>query len=95
MQITQSVLRNAPCAYIMRSTQIFEVTEMKSPLRQARESRGLTLKDVANGVSMDPGNLSRVERGEQVPSKEVVEALARFFGNSVTELQIIYPERFQ
>lgn len=68
---------------------------MKSPLRQARESRGLTLKDVANGVSMDPGNLSRVERGEQVPSKEVVEALARFFGNSVTELQIIYPERFQ
>ena len=79
----------------MRSTQIFEVTEMKSPLRQARESRGLTLKDVANGVSMDPGNLSRVERGEQVPSKEVVEALAKFFGNSVTELQIIYPERFQ
>lgn len=68
---------------------------MKTPLRQARESRGLTLKEVANGVAMDPGNLSRVERGEQVPSKEIVEALAKFFDNNVTELEIIYPERFQ
>jgi ribosome-binding protein aMBF1 (putative translation factor) len=95
MQITQSVLRNACSAYMMRITHINKANPMKSPLRQAREKRGLTLKDVASGVSMDPGNLSRVERGEQVPSKDIVEALARFFDNSVTELEIIYPERFQ
>lgn len=67
---------------------------MKSPLRLARERRGLTLKQVADAVAMDPGNLSRVERGEQMPSKELVAALVKFFGNLVTELQIIYPERF-
>lgn len=67
---------------------------MKSPLRLARERRGLTLKQVADAVSMDPGNLSRVERGDQMPSKELVAALVKFFGNLVTELQIIFPERF-
>lgn len=67
---------------------------MKSPLRLARERRRLTLKQVADAVAMDPGNLSRVERGEQVPSKELLAALVKFFGNLVTELQIIYPERF-
>src|SRR4051794_9335514 len=67
---------------------------MKSPLRLARERRGLTLKQVADAVSMDPGNLSRVERGEQMPAKELVAALVKFFDNLVTELQIIFPERF-
>ncbi|HCE07018.1 MAG TPA: XRE family transcriptional regulator [Oxalobacteraceae bacterium] len=67
---------------------------MKSPLRQARERRGLTLKAVADHVSMDQGNLSRVERGEQTPSKELVASLCKFFGHEVTEMQIIYPERY-
>jgi transcriptional regulator with XRE-family HTH domain len=67
---------------------------MKSPLRQARERRGLTLKAVADHVAMDQGNLSRVERGEQTPSKELAESLCKFFGHEVTEMQIIYPERY-
>lgn len=67
---------------------------MKSPLRLARERRGLTLKQVADAVAMDPGNLSRVERGEQMPSKDAVAALVKFFGNLVTEMQVIYPEKF-
>ncbi len=67
---------------------------MKSPLRRAREQRGLTLKEVADRVAVDPGNLSRVERGEQTPSKETIDALCKYFGNTITEIQIIYPERF-
>lgn len=67
---------------------------MKSPLRQARERRGLTLKEVADHVAVDQGNLSRIERGEQTPSKDLVESLSKFFGHEVTELQIIYPERY-
>lgn len=67
---------------------------MKSPLRAERERRGLTLKAVAHAVSMDQGNLSRVERGEQVPSKELIEALFKYFDGAVTELEIIFPERF-
>lgn len=63
-----------------------------SPLRQARRQRELTLQAVADAVGTDTGNLSRVERGLQIPSKDLAERLAKFFG--ITELQIIYPERF-
>lgn len=67
---------------------------MISPLRQARENRSLTIQQVATAVGIDSGNLSRIERGRQVPSKELTEKLAKFFNNEVTETQIIYPERF-
>lgn len=67
---------------------------MKSPLRRARERRGLTLKEVADQVAIDQGNLSRIERGEQTPAKNLAEALCKFFGHEVTEMQIIYPERY-
>ena len=67
---------------------------MISPLRQARENRSLTIQQVATAVGIDSGNLSRIERGLQVPSKELTEKLAKYFGGEITELQIIYPERF-
>lgn len=66
---------------------------MTSPLKQARLARGLTLEQVASGVGIDTGNLSRIERGLQVPSKELAEALVKYFDNEVNETQIIYPER--
>jgi transcriptional regulator with XRE-family HTH domain len=67
---------------------------MNSPLKQARLKRELTLQQVANEVGIDTGNLSRIERGHQIPSKELAEKLVKFFDNEVTETQIIYPERF-
>lgn len=67
---------------------------MNSPLKQARLKRELTLQQVANEVGIDTGNLSRIERGLQIPSKELAEKLVKFFDNKVTETQIIYPERF-
>ena len=67
---------------------------MTTPLRQARERRNLTIQQVAAAVGIDSGNLSRIERGLQVPSKELTEKLAKYFGGEITELQIIYPERF-
>ena len=66
---------------------------MTTPLRQAREQRNLTIQQVAAAVGIDSGNLSRIERGLQVPTKDLTEKLARFFDNEVTETQIIYPER--
>lgn len=66
---------------------------MTSPLKQARLARGLTLEQVASGVGIDTGNLSRIERGLQVPSKELAEAPVKYFDNEVNETQIIYPER--
>jgi transcriptional regulator with XRE-family HTH domain len=67
---------------------------MISPLRAVREKCGLNLKTVADAVSTDPGNLSRVERGEQTPSKELAEALCKYFDHALTEIEIFYPERY-
>ncbi len=67
---------------------------MTTPLRQAREQRNLTIQQVAAAVGIDSGNLSRIERGIQVPSKDMTEKLAQYFNGEVTETQIIYPERF-
>ncbi|MBO1013476.1 helix-turn-helix transcriptional regulator [Achromobacter sp. SD115] len=67
---------------------------MTTPLRMAREKRGLTIQQVATSVDIDPGNLSRIERGKQVPSKDLAEKLSQVYGGEVTETQIIYPERF-
>jgi transcriptional regulator with XRE-family HTH domain len=68
--------------------------QLDSPLKQARLKRKLTLQKVSNDVGTDTGNLSRIERGIQVPSKELAEALVKYFDNEINETQIIYPERF-
>lgn len=67
---------------------------MISLLKKARLSREQTLQFVADAVGIDTGNLSRIERGLQVPSKELAEKLVKHFDNEVTETQIIYPDRF-
>lgn len=67
---------------------------MSTPLRLARERRDLTIQQVADAVDIDPGNLSRIERGTQVPSKDLAEKLAKYFDGEINEIQIIYPERF-
>ncbi len=48
-----------------------------SPLRTVREAQGLGLRETARRASLDPGQLSRVERGLQGLS---VDSLARLAG---------------
>lgn len=67
---------------------------MKTPLRLARERHGLTIVQVSTATGIDHGNLSRIERGVQVPSLELAERLANQFEGELTELQILYPERY-
>ncbi|CAH0447276.1 hypothetical protein LMG10661_03342 [Ralstonia syzygii subsp. syzygii] len=67
---------------------------MKSPLQLARERRNLTIVQVSVAAGIDPGNLSRIERGCQTPSTEVAARLAQFFEYAVTEIEILYPERY-
>ena len=49
----------------------------RPPLRDVRISRGLGLREVARAAKIDPGHLSRIERGEAQPSYEVLLRLAR------------------
>lgn len=67
---------------------------MRTPLRLARERREMTIAQVSSATGLDPSNLSRIERGYQTPSKNVAEKLAQFFCHEVTEIQILYPERY-
>jgi len=59
-----------------------------------RVEKKLTISEVAIATQLDVGNLSRIERGIQVPSLETAEKLARFFKGKITEMQILYPQRY-
>lgn len=70
-----------------------------SPLRKARQRRGWKLRDVVtrlgeSNCTLDIGNLSRIERCEQTTSPAIAEKICLVFGGELTELQILYPERF-
>lgn len=67
---------------------------MDTVLRRLRVSTKKTLKEVADGVGTDPGNLSRIERGAQTASPMLAEKIVKFFGPPLTEEQVLYPERF-
>ncbi len=67
-------------------------TEQKDSLMtQIRKSRGLSLAVVAEKVGTDAGNLSRVEKGEQVPKRELARSLHRFYGGAVPLASIYDP----
>lgn len=68
---------------------------MQSPLWNVRKTHGLTLQHVAAGVQVNPATLSRIERLEQIPSIDLAERLANFFKGEISEMQILYPARFQ
>lgn len=48
-------------------------------IRALRKARGLTLKEVADEIGTDPGNLSRIERGVQPPGIALAKSLASFY----------------
>jgi transcriptional regulator with XRE-family HTH domain len=67
---------------------------MASTIKTIRLRRGQTLTQVARAIGTDAGNLSRVENGKQNPSPRMAARLAKHFGYEITEIQILYPERF-
>lgn len=67
---------------------------MKSPLRVVREAKNQTIVEVSRAVGTDPGNLSRIENGKQRASTELAAKLATHFGGAITEMEILYPERY-
>lgn len=67
---------------------------MPTPLRKMRVEKKLTISEVAIATQLDVGNLSRIERGIQVPSLETAEKLSLFFKGKITEMQILYPQRY-
>lgn len=65
-----------------------------SKLRALREKRGLTLAEAAALIGgIDPGNLSRIERGEQVPRRDTALKIRDFYKGKVSLDEIIYQEQ--
>jgi transcriptional regulator with XRE-family HTH domain len=67
---------------------------MKSPLRLIRERKGQTIVEVSRAVQTDPGNLSRIENAKQNASPELTEKLVKHFDGEITEVEILYPQRY-
>ncbi|HWQ94637.1 MAG TPA: helix-turn-helix domain-containing protein [Gammaproteobacteria bacterium] len=61
-------------------------TELGSTLRRLRLARGLTLADIAYAAGTDPANISRLERGMQGYSDQLLTAIADTFGMRMWEL---------
>lgn len=63
----------------------------QSLLQQTRKSRGKSLDEVAAAVGTDPTNLSRVEKGAQLPRSELALALYAYYGGTVPLSAIYFP----
>lgn len=67
----------------------------KTPLLALRELLGQTQLEVAEAVGISRAFLSKIERGQESPSPELAARLVKHFGDGrITEMQILYPERF-
>lgn len=68
---------------------------MNTPLKEIRVRRGLTLDVVSRAVETDTGNLSRIENGKQGASVQLAERLANYYDGEISEIAILYPDRFR
>jgi len=58
----------------------------KSPLRQLRETAGLSVREVARQIGESPTNVSYWERSGQIPRSDALAPLAKALGVTVEEL---------
>ena len=57
-------------------------------IRRIRKEKGVPLRKVAAYLDLDPSSLSKIERGDRFPSKELVKKIAETFEMDERELMI-------
>ena len=67
----------------------------KTPLAKLRRAIGLTTVKLGLMVGMNNGWISRLESGLSRPSSESAEKLSSVFRGELTEMHLLYPERFK
>lgn len=65
-----------------------------TPLRYEREKRHLSVAQVSRDVGVDHSQYSKIELARLRATPAVAERIAKYFGHAVTEMQILYPERY-
>lgn len=56
-------------------------------LRQLRETAGMTLREVAANIEIDPSLLAKIERNQRQPTKQLIKNVSTFF--EVDEKQLL------
>lgn len=67
-------------------TRVNKITSFGHHLRDLRESRALTLKQVAEHIGMDISLLAKIERNERRPTKQMIRSVADLFNCDEREL---------
>lgn len=67
----------------------------RTPLGKLRRAIGLTTVELGLMVGMNNGWISRLESGISRPSYQAAEKLALVFRGEITEMHLIYPERYK
>lgn len=62
-------------------------------IRALRRERGATLEEIAYAAATDASNLSRIERGRQRYTPEILERIAAALGVTVSQLYLRAEER--
>lgn len=61
-------------------------TTFGEQLRQLRETAGMTLREVAANIEIDPSLLAKIERNQRQPTKPLIKNIADFFSVNEKEL---------
>lgn len=62
---------------------------VKYPACEIKE-QGLPLRKIAAKLDLDPSTLSKIERGDRFPGKDLIRRIAQAFGIDERELLILY-----
>lgn len=66
---------------------IKKFTSFGEHLRELRELKALTLREVASRINIDPSLLAKIERNERQPTKQLIKEISTFFSVDEKELQ--------
>ncbi len=69
--------------------------EIGDVLRDLRQQKGFTLRQVASRASVALGYLSEVERGQKEASSEILSAVAYALGVPISQIMHMVAERFE
>ena len=59
-------------------------------IRKTRAEKGMLLRELADKIQMDQGLLSKIERGERMPTREQVILFSKIFKTNQDDLLILY-----
>ncbi|MEI7585979.1 helix-turn-helix transcriptional regulator [Runella sp.] len=65
-------------------------SELGQYLRELRKDRKETLHQVSKGTDIDSPMLSKIERGERLPTSEQLKRLAKFYKVSEASLKVMH-----